>query len=338
MKTPKFWWKPGSVLGVTLFPVSMVYAFRAARPFGKGISADIPVLCIGNFVVGGAGKTPLAIALAKRLKKLGKRPVFLTRGYGGALQGPHFVDERLDTAAQVGDEALLLSEHADTIVAADRVSGVQFITQNMAADIIVMDDGFQSAAVKPAHAAIAVDSARGLGNGHVLPAGPLRAHLATQIKHADSLFVMHGAMGEAASVGRLVAAFERAGKAVYYTHLEPVADLVWPEKSIAFSGIAHPAKFFQSLRQSGAEVVKEFSFPDHHFFTERDARKLLKRAERLNADLVTTPKDAVRLKGREGALALLNQRVKVFDVEVVFDDEAAIDRLLAGVIAGRNPV
>jgi len=338
MKTPKFWWKPGSFLGAALFPISMVYAFRAARPFGRGITAEIPVLCVGNFVVGGAGKTPLAIALAKRLKKLGKQPVFLTRGYGGAINGPHLVDARLDHAAQVGDEALLLSEHADTIVAADRVSGVYFITQNMVADIIVMDDGFQSAAVKPAHAAIAVDSARGLGNGRVLPAGPLRARLRTQIKYADSLFVMHGAMGEAATVERLVAAFERAGKTVYYTHLEPVGDLVWPEKSIAFSGIAHPAKFFQSLRQSGAEVVKEFSFPDHHFFTERDARKLLKRAERLNADLVTTPKDAVRLKGQGGALARLYESVKVFDVEVVFDDEATIDKLLVEVIAGRNPV
>lgn len=337
MRTPAFWWRREGFLSAIFSPFSSLYASVADRPFGKGLRLDIPVLCIGNFVVGGAGKTPLAIALCSRLIAQGKKPVFLTRGYGGTLSGPHLVDENKDNARLVGDEPLLLCQHAQTVIAADRVAGVRFIASKLSADIIIMDDGFQSSKVQPSHAVLVVDSARGLGNGHVLPAGPLRARLSTQISHADSLFILqsptYGAFHEAASAAALADQFSQTGKPVHRAHLKPALNNIMPKKAIAFSGIGNPLKFFQSLKESGTDLIEEISFADHHFFTQKEAEQLLEKADKLQAGLVTTSKDAARLKGNDDALGRLADTVQVFEVDVVFSDTAAIDTLLTQILA-----
>lgn len=337
MRTPAFWWRCEGFLSAALSPVSFLYATVADRPFGKGIRPDIPVLCIGNFVIGGAGKTPLAIALCSRLIEKGKKPVFLTRGYGGTLSGPNLVDENKDNARLVGDEPLLLCQHAQTVIAADRVAGVRFIASKLLADIIIMDDGFQSAKVQPSHAVLVVDGARGLGNGCVLPAGPLRARLSTQINHADSLLIIqgptHGALHEAASAAALANKFSQTGKPVHRAHLKPVLNNAMPKKAIAFSGIGHPLKFFQLLKESGTDLIEEITFSDHHFFTQKEAEQLLEKADKLQAGLVTTSKDAARLKGNDGALGRLADMVQIFEVDVVFNDTAAIDALLTQILA-----
>lgn len=333
MRAPAFWWRAGGVLSSLLSPVSLIYAFVADRPFGKGKASKIPVLCIGNFVVGGAGKTPLAIALCKRLIKEGKRPVFLTRGYGGALSGPHLVDGNTDSAKSVGDEPLLLCQYAPTVIAADRIAGVEFITSNLSADVILMDDGFQSAKVKPASSMLVVDSTRGLGNGHVVPAGPLRARLSTQIAYADCLVVIKGSAPEAVSTTRLIDQFKQLGKPVNLANLLPVVSNELPAKAIAFSGIGHPPKFFQSLRTSGVELLEEISFPDHHFFTQQEAKHLLETAEKMKVGLVTTSKDAIRLKGSTGALGRLADVAQVFEVDVVFEESGDIDAQLSALMS-----
>lgn len=333
MKAPAFWWRSGGGLSSLLTPFAFLYALLADRPFGKGKTAKIPVLCIGNFVAGGAGKTPLALALCKRLIAQGKNPVFLTRGYRGSLTGPHLVDGKTDSAKMVGDEPLLLCQHAPTVIAVDRVQGVYFIATHLSADIIVMDDGFQSAKIKPNHAMLVVDSARGLGNGHVIPAGPLRARLSTQTKHADSLVVIQESTTAALGISKLMDTFTDDGKPVYQARLTPTQSDRMPSKVIAFSGIGHPPKFFQSLRDSGANLAEEISFPDHHFFTQQEAEELLEKAKKMKAALVTTSKDAVRLKGGEGALGRLADQVHVFEVDIDFENQAAIDALLREVLS-----
>ncbi|MEP6356401.1 MAG: tetraacyldisaccharide 4'-kinase [Hyphomicrobiales bacterium] len=333
MSAPAFWWRARGVLSSLLSPVSFIYALVADRPFGKGKISKIPILCIGNFVVGGAGKTPLAIALCKRLIKEGKKPVFLTRGYGGTLSGPHLVDGDTNSAKSVGDEPLLLCQYAPTVIAADRVAGVDFIVSNLTADVILMDDGFQSAKIKPASSMLVVDSARGLGNGYVIPAGPLRARLSTQIAYADCLVVIKGSAPVAASTARLIDQFKQLGKPVNLARLLPVLSNELPAKAIAFSGIGHPPKFFQSLRTSGVELVEEIGFPDHHFFTEQEAEHLLEMAEKMKVDLVTTSKDAIRLKGSTGALARLADVAQVFEVDVVFEESGDIDAQLSALMS-----
>ena len=336
MRSPVFWWRPRGVLSALLYPFSLLYGYFADRPFGKGVVPQIPVLCIGNFVVGGAGKTPLAIALCERLIKKGQKPVFLSRGYGGQTRGPHLVNAKNDKAEMVGDEPLLLCQHAPTVVAADRVAGAEFITSTLSADIIIMDDGFQSARIKPSSSLLIVDHERGMGNGHVLPAGPLRARLATQMAHADHLFVIQGAPREAESTHALIDQFRKFDRPVYKARLKPAPNnksaKSFPAKVIAFSGIGHPNKFFQSLRESGADLIEEISFPDHHFFTQQEAEQLLEKAEKLNAGLVTTTKDAVRFQGRDGALGRLADSAQIFKVDVVFEDKAAIDELLSALM------
>ena len=333
MRAPAFWWRASGVLSSLLSPVSFIYGLVADRPFGKGKTSKIPVLCIGNFVAGGAGKTPCAIALCKRLIKKGKKPVFLTRGYGGALSGPHLVDGNTDSAKSVGDEPLLLCQYAPTVIATDRLGGLEFITSNLSADVILMDDGFQSAKIKPASSMLVVDNTRGLGNGHVIPAGPLRARLSTQISYADCLVVIKGSAPEAASTMRLIDQFKQLGKPVNWASLLPVISNELPAQAIAFSGIGHPPKFFQSLQNSGIELLEEISFPDHHFFTEKEAEHLLEMAEKMKVGLVTTSKDAIRLKRSTGALARLADAAQVFEIDVVFEENNVIDAQLSALMS-----
>src|SRR5271170_5688472 len=188
MREPAFWWQPGS--GALLSPLGGIYGIVAAlRMQSKGRRAGVPVICLGNFTVGGAGKTPAALAVGRLLLAAHERPFFLSRGYGGRLAGPVRVDPAVHTAAAVGDEPLLLARLAPTIVARDRLAGAE-AARRAGAGVIVMDDGFQNPALTKDLAILLVDGRRGIGNGRVIPAGPLRAPLETQISEADALVVV----------------------------------------------------------------------------------------------------------------------------------------------------
>lgn len=328
MKAPEFWWQQSGIRAGLLSPLAALYGMVADRPFGRGHVSDIPVLCIGNFVVGGAGKTPLALALADRIMAHGGRPVFLSRGYGGTESGPYQVDIERDSARKVGDEPLLLANQAPTFIAHDRIAALSAISAFGAADVIIMDDGFQSARIKPQHAMLVIDAARGLGNGQVLPAGPLRARLATQILHADSLVVLGYNDSRAPSTDALIGRFHHLGKPVFDAMLAPQGPMMLEERVLAYSGIGDPEKFFRSLREGGMDVIHEVAFPDHHFFSQDDARTLLDLAAGHQAALVTTAKDFARLRGETGALARLAAVSHVFRIEVAFAQPSAVDALL----------
>ena len=227
----------------------------------------LPVICIGNFTAGGGGKTPTAIAVAKVLKEAGERPCFLTRGYGGKTQGPVLVAKG-QSAAEVGDETLLLAVHAPAVVAADRAAGARLI-EGTDATVIVMDDGFQNPQLAKDFSLIVVDAATGLGNGLVMPAGPLRAPLDKQTPRADALLLI----GEGGKTAPLAKSFEAANKPVLKARMTPRGDARWLGilPVIGFAGIANPKKFYATLSQSGARLTGTRSFPDHHPYTERQA-------------------------------------------------------------------
>jgi tetraacyldisaccharide 4'-kinase len=331
MRDPSFWWRtPGPMAGL-LAPLGALYGVIAAhRLMQAGQRARVPVVCIGNLTVGGAGKTPTAIAVARLLQAAGARPVFLTRGYGGRLGGPVVVAPA-HGAADVGDEPLLLARVAPTIVARDRAAGAQAAAA-AGADVIVMDDGFQNPALAKDLSLIVVDGRRGLGNGKVFPAGPLRAPLRQQIARAQALLVV-GEAGPAAQPA--IDAARARGLPVLAGRLVPepaVVAALAARPALAFAGIADPEKFFATLRGAGIALGATQAFPDHHRFAAVEADDLITRAERAGLALVTTEKDLARLRG-DPVLAALARRATALPVALGFDDADSIGRLLAAVRA-----
>lgn len=327
MRDPAFWWDKPGLLSRLLWPLAAIYgAISGRRMRRRGQKAKIPVICIGNFTLGGTGKTPTAIALARWLTESGETPFFLTRGYGGSNAGPLQVDPRIHHAADVGDEPLLLARHALTIVARDRVAGAAF-AQARGASVIVMDDGLQNPSLEKTFAIAVVDGRRGIGNGAVFPAGPLRAPLATQLEAVHAILVV-GAGPGAAQIDGLT---RGGGQPLFHARLEPVADAIKEiggRHVLAFAGIGDPRKFFATLAAAGIAAEAEESFPDHHVYTEEEAARLLVRAEAGNLVPLTTEKDMARLVGSEGARAALHARAKALPVTLVIEDNASLRDLL----------
>jgi len=192
MREPAFWHRRKSWKSHLLRPLAALYgAVAAQRLQRKGVDAGVPVLCVGNYHVGGAGKTPAVLALADILRELGEIPVVLSRGYGGKLRGPVIVDPSRHTAEKVGDEPLMMASRVPVVVARDRVNGVA-MARSQRASVILMDDGFQNPSIAKDAALIVIDSERGIGNGYVIPAGPLRAPLPPQLARTDALIVVGG--------------------------------------------------------------------------------------------------------------------------------------------------
>jgi tetraacyldisaccharide 4'-kinase len=299
-------------------------AVAGARMRRAGARAAVPVICIGDPTVGGAGKTPTAIAVAKLLRAEGERPFFLTRGYGGRARGPLLADPARHGADEIGDEPLLLAAAAPVVVSADRVAGARLAAQS-GASVIVMDDGFQNPALEKNFSLLVIDGGSGVGNGLVFPAGPLRAPLAAQIERAQGMVLV----GEGAAGG---IARQAQGKTILRARLVPEAEAANAVKGrslLAFAGIGRPEKFFATLTAVGGNVIERRAFPDHHAYAAEEARELLDAARARNLTLVTTAKDRARLE-RNPALQELAAASRVLPVELVFEDEDALKTLLRG--------
>lgn len=310
MRAPAFWWKPApDALALMLSPLAAIYGAATARRMRRsGARVGAPVICVGNFVAGGAGKTPAAIALARALAEAGRTPFFLSRGYGAQTRdaAPLLVDAARHSAAKVGDEPLLLARVAPTIVCADRVAGARFAVA-AGAGVIVMDDGLQNASLAKDFTIAVADGAVGVGNGLCIPAGPLRAPLDTQWPLVDALIVI----GEGEPGERLAAQAMQRDRAprigVTRARLCPdkaEASRLRGARALAFAGIGRPEKFFATLRSIGVELAATRAFADHHAYSQAEIEDLRREAERLGAILLTTEKDLVRIAGPESITAL----------------------------------
>jgi tetraacyldisaccharide 4'-kinase len=311
-----------------LAPVSAVWSWRAGSRMDQKpeMVAPVPVVCVGNLVVGGAGKTPTALAVARLAKAGGFRVGFLTRGYGGREKGPLLVDPARHRAEDVGDEPLLLAAEAPTVVGGDRPRGAERLIAE-GVDLIVMDDGFQNPSLAKDLALVVVDAASGIGNGRVMPAGPLRAPLEVQLRHADALV----ATGDGSAAERVIQRAEASGKVAHRARLVAKAGGDWTKgRVLAFAGIARPEKFFASLREAGARIAATETFPDHHRFTDAEARRLIDRAAREELRLVTTDKDHARMRGAEGAVGELYALSETLPVELAFERPEEIAALIQG--------
>lgn len=322
LKAPAFWFvAPPTRAARALAPVGALYGALAARRMARpGARVAAKVVTIGNFVAGGAGKTPCALALARLIGADGL--AFLARGYGGrAGAGPLRV--AAPDATLYGDEPVLLSETAPTYVGADRVSAARHAIAD-GARVLVLDDGLQSRRVEPDLALAVVDGATGAGNGLCLPAGPLRAPLSDQLRHVDALIVV----GAGAAGDRVVAA---ARVPVFRGRLEPRASActLAGKKVVAVAGLGRPEKFFATLEEIGADIVGRHAFADHRRYTRREAETIAREAAAAGATVVTTRKDFVRWP--EGAA-----RPFVVEVDLAFEEEAAVrDFVMRRLSAGR---
>lgn len=329
MREPAFWWRPPGLVSSLLAPLGAAYGIIAERRMTKrGALAGLPVICVGNFTLGGTGKTPMALMLVALLRDLGATPFFLTRGYGASVEGPHRVDHEKDSAAQVGDEALLLARAAPTIVARDRVLGAA-LAKAMGASVVVMDDGLQNPSLAKTLTIAVVDGKRGIGNGLVFPAGPLRAPLNVQMTRCDVLLVVGD--GEAAR-----AVTSRAGtRPVLHGCLAPEPTAVsslHARKVLAFAGIGDPDKFFATAEQAGIAIPERRAFADHHRFSAEEAAELVMSAERDGLSLLTTEKDHARMVG-DPALAALATKAHVLPVTMVVEEQEVLRELLRQALA-----
>ena len=331
MREPAFWWRKAGLACTLLAPAAACYgAIAAGRMRRRGTQAGVPVICVGNFTLGGTGKTPTAIAIAEMLSAAGERPFLLTRGYGGREAGPRLVNTEADSAAEVGDEALLLARAVPTVVARDRVAGAALARQ-LGATAIVLDDGLQNASLHKDFTLTVVDAERGFGNGRGFPAGPLRAPLPAQLARSDALLLVGGELPRDLS-------FPAAKQPVFHARL--IADAATLERFrgrriLAFAGIGHPEKFFAILRAAGLQLAQCRAFPDHHRFTAGEAADLVKTAQRESLLLLTTEKDRARMIG-DPVCTELAAHSEVLPVRMEFSQRDELrDRLLAAIKRGR---
>jgi tetraacyldisaccharide 4'-kinase len=309
-----------------LAPLGEVYGwitearFRRHQPY----RSRLPVICVGNFTAGGTGKTPLAILIARLLQAQGQAPVFLTRGYGGSAPGPVWVEASAGAARRFGDEPLLLARVAPTLVARDRKAGVRMIEdsgRNVSA--VVMDDGLQNPSLAKDLAIAVVDGERGLGNGEVIPAGPLRAPMEFQLGLVDAIVVREPQGAGPGKAHGIHALLRRAFPGpVLAARVAPRGDTAWLAEApvVAFAGIANPGRFFALVESLGARLLERVAFPDHHPLSSADAARLLSLAQAKGARLLTTEKDWVRLDGQESAQRALLERAQPLAIELTLEE------------------
>ncbi|MDD4556737.1 MAG: tetraacyldisaccharide 4'-kinase [Alphaproteobacteria bacterium] len=312
MKTPTYWKKKG-IISFILLPIGVLYALitRIRTKLIKGKAVGVPVVCIGNLTAGGTGKTPIAISLAKAIQNKGYNPFFISRGYGGKLKGI-IVDPQKHTAHDVGDEPLLLSRQAPVSINSDRVKAAELAIQN-GADFLIMDDGFQNPWLKKDISFVVVDGVFGFGNRRPIPSGPLREFYAPALRRADAVIM----------VGEDEKRLERKiHKPIFKAFLKPLAQDFKNKKIFAFAGIGRPEKFYQSLKNLGADVVKTIDFPDHHFYSEKELQQIITDAENLGAEVYTTSKDFVKIP------VAFQKSFNVLEIEVAWEKESYIENFI----------
>ena len=317
MRPPTFW-KEKTTLSSVLLPVSLVYGWLAKnrQHHAHPVKLSVPVICVGNLVAGGAGKTPVALKLGALLKAKGKYAHYLSRGYKGSLDGPVQVNPAIHTVLEVGDEPLLLAAELPTWVAKDRVAGAKAAIA-AGAEMIIMDDGFQNPELHKDVSLLVIDGRYGLGNERLIPAGPLREPVSAAMDRASAVIIV-------GDDEHHIALYIPPATPVLRVQVKPTVsgDAFAGKTVVAFAGIAHPRKFYRTLEAMGHRPKKMVAYPDHYVFKAKDLAFLREKAKEQESVLVTTMKDYVRLP------AAMQAEVTAVPIEAVFEDEEALWKVL----------
>lgn len=334
MAEPRFWHSRTALTGLALLPLSAVYGGLEyiRRRFAQPQHPGKPVICVGNLTAGGAGKTPTVRRLMQWLTEDGHAPAVLSRGYGGSEKGPLRVDPSSHQAAQTGDEPLMLAKDWPVYICADRAASLRLAVAD-GHDVLVKDDGFQNPTMMHHFNLIVVDGTGGIGNGRLLPAGPLRQPLSAALARLDALLVI----GEPthASLPPLLDKVQEQKKPIFYGSTDIVPnDALVSQRVHGFCGIAKPEKFRASLKANGCDIVAFTAFGDHHPFSEADAQKILAS----DVVLVTTEKDMARLNGAPpgSARAQLAARAAVLEIDLLIEKQDDLRRLIAKALADKQ--
>ena len=322
LKAPKFWYlNKDTFYSRALYPLSLL--FRLGTKIRNILSikskSSLPIICIGNIVIGGAGKTPVALKIGKILIQAGYNPHFISKGYAGIIKNNTLV-ESWHSPKSVGDEPLLLSKVAPTWVGANRNNSIK-LAHNKEADCIIMDDGFQNPTIQKDYSIIVINASQEFGNKRVIPSGPLRESIKRGMSRTNLIII----------IGETTKTLQK----IIPKHIPIICanfkinnkNKIFKGKKItAFAGIAYPEKFFNSLRDQGAKIVKEITYPDHHIFDENDLLRLAEIANKTQSILVSTQKDFVRIPKSYRSL------VNTLEGEIVFENEDLIKEILSNVI------
>ena len=327
LKAPKFWYlKKDTYLSRIFFPFSLI--FRLGTKIRNIIShthkSSLPIICIGNIVVGGAGKTPVSLKIGKILIKAGYNPHYISKGYSGIIKKSTLV-ESWHSPQSVGDESLLLSKVAPTWIGINRNESIE-LAANKSSDCIIMDDGFQNPTIHKDFSIVVINSSQEFGNKRVIPAGPLRESIKRGLSRTNLIIVI-GA--ETDYLQKTIPDHIPYISAKFNINNE---NKIFKGQIItAFAGIAYPEKFFTSLREQGAKIVKEITYPDHHIYDENDLLSLAETANKTQSILVSTQKDFVRVPKSYQSL------VNTLDGEIDFEKEDLIKKILTNVIENHLP-
>ena len=325
LKTPKFWYlKRDTYLSNSLYPFSLLFRLgtKLRNILSQKKNAELPIICIGNIVVGGAGKTPVSLNIGKMLRKAGYSPHFVSKGYAGIEKNNTLV-QTWHSPKSVGDESILLSEVAPTWIGFDRNKSFNLAKEN-GADCIIMDDGFQNPTIQKDFSIIVINEEQEFGNKRVMPSGPLRESITRGLSRTNLIVVIGTISQEIKNkipnqIPVINASFAISNENKIFKG----------QKITAFAGIAYPEKFFNSLRKQGAKIVKEIVYPDHHIFDENDLLNLAEIANKTQSILVTTKKDYVRIPKSYRSL------INTLEGEIVFKDEKLLLEILCNVVENK---
>ncbi len=304
MKTPSHW-NSINLLSLILSPLGAVYALatKLRLRYNKSKKVSIPVICIGNLTAGGTGKTPVSISIAQLLQQQTLNPFFVSRGYGGNLKNI-IVNPNIHTPKQCGDEPLLLARQAPVVINPDRYAGANTAITN-GANIIIMDDGFQNPKLHKDLSFLVFDGNFGVGNELCIPAGPLRETISSGISRAQAIIIIGPDKHNLRT---------RFNLPCFMGKITPLPQTHSNKKVIAFAGIGNPQKFYNSLTECGFEIIKSYDYPDHHYYTEAELKKLISQAQQNNALLYTTSKDFVKIPSH------LQKHFKVLEITIQWEN------------------
>ena len=312
MKTPKYW-QNQNLFSALLEPFGLLYGLATSLrlKIHKPYQAPIPVICIGNISAGGVGKTPVSMAVAELLKKNGKKPFFISRGYGGKLSGV-LVNTQKHTAEEVGDEPLILSSVAPCVVCHDRAKAAQISIQN-GADVLIMDDGFQNPSLKKDVSLLVFNGQIGILNGKIIPAGPLRENFKNGLKRADGAVLI----GED-QTGLL----KKLSLPIFKASIKEKTPKHKNTSVVAFAGIGYPSKFYDSLEKCGLHVANNYDFPDHHFYKKDELKNIIKKGQKKGLPVYTTQKDFVKIAPN------LQSYFNVLQIKAEFENKSLLLKFL----------